>query len=341
MNDSTCPGDMLYDDLPAIRDYVSAVLYEGQAPGPGEGSFAPGDVVEVTVADANLRNGPGVDAGIVTTLPLGVLMTVQDGPTTVDGYAWYEISGDYGWGWCASFLLGAVSSGTGALAPGDVVRVATDAVNLRRSSGLSAGLIAVLPANTTGVVTEGPASVDGYRWYRMDTALGSGWAAGDFFTTVLDGPLPEYDEFEVGDRVAVDTDALNLRRRPRLDSRVVAIMPTGAELVITDGVTRADGYDWYGVSSSRYGNGWCVAEFLTRSSSASGISVGDDVRVIDGELNLRSGPGTSEDVQVVLPDGAALSVVGGPETANGYTWWEVTSSRYGSGWVAGRFIEVR
>jgi uncharacterized protein YgiM (DUF1202 family) len=175
----------------------------------------------------------------------------------------------------------------------------------------------------------------------MDTALGSGWAAGDFFSTILDGPLPVYDEFEIGDRVAVDTDALNLRRNPRLSSKVVSIIPTGAELVITDGVTRSDGYDWYGVSSSRYGDGWCVAEFLTRSSNASEIAVGDDVRVIDGELNLRSGPGTSEDVRAVLPDGAALSVAGGPETANGYTWWEVTSSRYGAGWVAGRFIEVQ
>lgn len=341
VNDSSCPGDMLYGDLPAIRDYVSAVLYEGQVPGPGEGSFAPGDIVEVIVADANLRNAPGVDAGLVSTLPLGAVMTVQDGPTTVDGYVWFEISGDYGWGWCASFLLSAVASGTGVLAPGDVVRVATDAVNLRRSASLAGGIVAVLPANATGVITEGPASVDGYRWYRMDTALGSGWAAGDFFTTVLDGPLPEFDDFAVGDSVAVETDALNLRHNPRLSSKVKAVLPTNAELTITDGPRRSDGYDWYGVSSSRYGDGWCVAEFLTRSSNASGIAVGDDVRVIDGELNLRSGPGTSADVQVVLPDGEPLSVVGGPETANGYTWWEVSSSRFGTGWVAAQFIEIR
>ena len=31
VNDSACPGDLLYGELPAIRDYVSAVLYEGQA----------------------------------------------------------------------------------------------------------------------------------------------------------------------------------------------------------------------------------------------------------------------------------------------------------------------
>src|SRR5215207_4948169 len=154
VNDSSCPGDLLYGELPAIRDYVSAVLFEGQPPGPGEGSFSPGDVVEVTVADSNLRNGPGVDGGIVSTLPLGAVMTVQDGPTTVDGYAWYEVSGDYGWGWCASFLLSAVSSGSGVLAPGDVVRVATDAVNLRRSAGLSSGVVSILPGNTTGVITE-------------------------------------------------------------------------------------------------------------------------------------------------------------------------------------------
>ncbi len=340
VNDSTCPGDLLYGDLPAIRDYVSAVLFQGQTPGSGATGFVPGDTVEVIVADANLRVGPGVDASLVTTLPLGTIMTVQDGPTTVDGYTWYEVSGLAGTGWCASFLIQGTGGGSGAFAAGDIVIVDTDAVNLRSEVGLGAGVIAVLIGGTTAVITDGPTASDGYAWYRMDTELGSGWAVSDFFTTVMDGPPPANDDFVIGDAVVVATDALNLRRQPSTGGSIITVLPTGADLVITDGATRADGYDWYGVRSAAFGDGWCVSEFLAYSTG-SGLSVGDDVVVIDGELNLRDGPGTSSDVIVVLPDGAPLSVVGGPATSNGYSWWDVTSDIYGSGWVAGEFIEER
>lgn len=340
VNDSTCPGDLLFADLPAIRDFVSAVLYEGQAPGSGETGLVPGDTVEVVVADANLRVGPGVDAGLVTTLALGTILRVEDGPTTVDDYTWYEVSGSAGSGWCASFLIQRTGGSSGAFAAGDVVIVDTDAVNLRTDPGLGAGIVAVLIGGTTAVVTEGPAASDGYSWYRMDTERGSGWAVGDFFSTVMDGPPPTNDDFAIGDTVVVATDALNLRRQPSTGGSIITILPTGAELVITEGATRADGYDWYGVRSGAFGNGWCVSEFLAYSTG-SGLSVGDEIRVVDGELNLRDGPGTSSDVIIVLPDGAPLSVIGGPASGNGYSWWEVTSDRYGPGWVAGEFIEKR
>lgn len=339
VNDSTCPGDLLYGDLPAIRDYVSAVLFEGQTPGASDGDLAPGDTVEVIVADANMRSAPGLAAGVIATLPLGTAMTVQDGPTTVDGYAWYEVSGQPGTGWCASFLLRRTGGGA-SFAPGDIIIVNTDAVNLREQPGLGASVLAVLIGGTTAVVTGGPTDTDGYRWYQMDTELGSGWAAGDFFAAVVDGPPPPNDDFAVGDVVVVATDALNLRQEPTTGGGIVAVLPTGAELTVTEGATRADGYDWLGVRSERYGDGWCAAEFLAFSSDG-GMSVGDDVRVIDGELNLRNGPGLSAGVIVVLPDGTPLSVIGGPETGGNYTWWEVTSATYGSGWVAGEFIEVR
>jgi len=157
---------------------------------------------------------------------------------------------------------------------------------------------------------------------------------------MVDGPPPANDDFVVGDAVVVATDALNLRREPSTGGSVIAVLPTGADLTVTETATRADGYDWYGVRSARFGDGWCAAEFLA-SSSGPRLSVGDAVRVIDGALNLRSAAGTSAVVRVVLPDGAPLDVIGGPETGGSYTWWQVRSGDYGTGWVAGEFIEVR
>jgi hypothetical protein len=44
-------------------------------------------------------------------------------------------------------------------------------------------------------------------------------------------------------------------------------------------------------------------------------------------------------VVAVLPDGTRLTVTGGPTSASGYTWYQVTSNSYGSGWVAGVYIQ--
>lgn len=342
VNDSSCPGDLLYGDLPAIRGYVSAVLFEGQLPGAGGGDFVVGDRVEVIVPDANLRANPGVDASLVTTMALGAALTIQDGPTTTDGYAWYEVSGDPGRGWCASFLLQLTASAPagGDFAVGDVVFVDTDAVNLRSQPALGSSVVAVLPNGATGLVTGGPTDQDGYLWYRLETDAGNGWAAGEFLGVLVDGPPPMNDDFAVGDTVFVATDALNMRSEPGTGSNVVAVLPTGAELTVTGGTTRANGYAWYGVRSDRYGSGWCAADFLAFSAGG-GPGIGDDVRVIDGELNLRASPGTGADVLLVLPDGAALTIAGGPETSGAYIWWEVTSDRYGDGWVAGQFLAPR
>lgn len=341
VNDSTCPGDMLYADLPGIRDYVSAVLVDGQAPGAGGGDFAIGDQVEVVVPDANLRQWPGVDGTLVATMVVGTRLSIEDGPTTVDGYSWYEVAGDIGSGWCASFLLQWASSSEGGFVPGDVVIVDTDVLNLRGDPTVSGSIVAVLPWGTTGVVTGGPTGQDGYAWYRLNTESGSGWAAGEFLSVVVDGPPPTSDGFAIGDVVYVATDALNLRSSAGTGARVVAVLPTGAELTVTAMSKRANGYSWYGVSSSRYGSGWCVADYLSYEGTADEIAVGDEVRVIDGELNLRSEPTTSSEILEVLPDGTSLTVIDGNIDADDYTWWQVTSDDYGEGWVVGEFLERR
>ena len=55
-------------------------------------------------------------------------------------------------------------------------------------------------------------------------------------------------------------------------------------------------------------------------------------------LRLRNGPGTSAAQVAVLPRGATGQVTGSPISANGFTWYPVTVSGYGSGWAAGEYF---
>jgi peptidoglycan-N-acetylglucosamine deacetylase len=55
-------------------------------------------------------------------------------------------------------------------------------------------------------------------------------------------------------------------------------------------------------------------------------------------LNLRSTPSTTGSIIDVMPTGARGVVIGGPVTANGYTWCQLQTSGYGTGWAAATYL---
>lgn len=71
------------------------------------------------------------------------------------------------------------------------------------------------------------------------------------------------------------------------------------------------------------------------------FEVGDYVKVGDtgGEgLRLRSGPGLGHDTVEMLEEGTTLRVVGGPQVADGFTWWYL-EHRGTLGWCADDWLE--
>jgi len=65
---------------------------------------------------------------------------------------------------------------------------------------------------------------------------------------------------------------------------------------------------------------------LCDGTPSSRITVGERARVTvtDGApLNVRTGPGTGNAIVDVLAEGTEFNVVGGPECANGFTWWRL------------------
>lgn len=79
----------------------------------------------------------------------------------------------------------------------------------------------------------------------------------------------------------------------------------------------------------------------TPQATVPGITVGDYVEVEDTEgvgLRLRAGPGVSHEMIRIVEDGSILRVVGGPRTADGFTWWHL--DYHGSlGWCADEWLK--
>jgi len=65
-----------------------------------------------------------------------------------------------------------------------------------------------------------------------------------------------------------------------------------------------------------------------------------DTAVVTGTgngLNVRSQPGTTAEKVTTLPDGAVVTILGGPVEANGLTWWNIQAGT-ASGWSAQDFL---
>lgn len=50
-------------------------------------------------------------------------------------------------------------------------------------------------------------------------------------------------------------------------------------------------------------------------------------------LNVRSGPGRSFDIVTRLPDGTVVSIIEGPQRADGFTWWKIRTADGVEGWA--------
>ena len=119
VNATNCPGDAMYAEIEAMRQAVANVqagTVAAAPPGPG---YLPGDLVMTTAAGGNLRDMPTTEANVLATVAVDEVLTVQDGPTTNDGFVWYQVRGSTLTGWIAADLLSLASETPApAAAPG-------------------------------------------------------------------------------------------------------------------------------------------------------------------------------------------------------------------------------
>lgn len=99
VNQTSCPGDFLYSDLPEIRDLVAATLDAGNLDTGNSAGIVPGDRVIVQTDDGNplnIRSGGSASSGVIGAIPDGTAAWVIDGPISDPNDNWYRIEWDGG-----------------------------------------------------------------------------------------------------------------------------------------------------------------------------------------------------------------------------------------------------
>lgn len=219
----------------------------------------------------------------------------------------------------------------------------TDAVTLTR-----------LLIEPTSDLAEAPASV---------TAIQAAETAGVPQETTGDG-------LGIGAIVALSEEGVNIRSEATTDSEIVDSFPAGTQFEIIGGPEEGESYTWYqvrGVGDLSDVEGWLVTDFMDVIEPATGAQAsadgtgesaatptasgtpaaegefaeGDTVTTTVEALNVRSEPSTSGEVVDQVFPGSAMEIIGGPEEAEDFSWYEVEVVDTGvTGWVASDFLEA-
>jgi uncharacterized protein YraI len=228
----------------------------------------------------------------------------------------------------ACALLGIVSSGlvapqpAAALSCGPCPATTTDRLNLREGPSLSDDVILVMPAGAELEYDPFEGETNGFVAVNYDGT--EGWAHTDYLYLF---PMS-----------ATTTARLNIREDPSLSADVVEVMPAGASVTLLSGPENG----FFAVQYQQQVTGWAHSDYLELGGGGGGggdFSPGDEVVVDTDALNLRSGPGLDEDVLAVLYTGDSMVVEDGPESADGYDWYQVDTEE-GIGWVAGTYLAL-
>jgi uncharacterized protein YgiM (DUF1202 family) len=128
-------------------------------------------------------------------------------------------------------------------------------------------------------------------------------------------------------------DRVNFRKSAGPEGKVIGRLPEGAVLQVLDGPKQGtDGNLWYRVSYNGT-RGYMAAQFL---SAYGGNGSQGDLGVVTTNLNLRSGPSTSDSVRAVLSSGTQVTLTGSEE--NGF--YPVRTAGGTNGWAYGAYIDV-
>lgn len=69
------------------------------------------------------------------------------------------------------------------------------------------------------------------------------------------------------------------------------------------------------------------------------LAIGNIATVTDNGLNMRASASTSADIVTTLAQGQQVSIIGGPQDADGFAWWQIELEDGTQGWVAADFLQ--
>jgi uncharacterized protein YgiM (DUF1202 family) len=213
-------------------------------------------------------------------------------------------------------------------------------INIRQSASTDASVQETAFSGDTIKVSSKTQGTDGYTWYKVELNSGvSGWVRSDLISA---------SDTETPTRTA---------SRPSEDAATTATRteggnsaPTSTTSSTTEPSTRDSGTPDSRTTDSRTTDSSTIAAAPPASSTtppatrpstgseSSGRSATIATRDPDSPINVRSGAGTSSEVQDVAYGGDRIQITDTQQGDDGQTWYKVQFESGASGWVRSDFV---
>lgn len=289
-------------------------------------AIMPGTNAVVANGPLNQRATASTSGTIVQVLSTGTLVAVNSGPTSANGYNWFNVTANGITGFVAGQFLAEAG-----FVNGDTVAINSNNVNVRSGAGTSFSVIGQLDTGAQAQVIGGPTSANGYIWYQIQYQGSlTGWVAG-IYLSLSSGPPT--GTFGVNSWIMVDDPPVNFRSGAGTSFPVILTLQNNQGVRVTGTPTTANGFTWYPVRTIGGTNGYVVGDYFQ-----GGIFLNDYAIVADGPLNLRATASNSGTILATMPDNASIYINGNtPVWAGGQTWFNVTYNGT-TGWAAGSYL---
>ncbi|MEX1019442.1 MAG: SH3 domain-containing protein [Litorilinea sp.] len=168
--------------------------------------------------------------------------------------------------------------------------------------------------------------------------------------TVTFTPTPEPGTALVaGEQARITAPAgLNFRDQPSTTANLLGQLGTGQVVSVTEGPVAAENFIWWRLDDGEGNVGWAAegdgeTEWISPQigepqPANRAPRVGERVVVTmpgAGQLSVRTQPGTNAALVQRVNAGTQFTVQAGPQTANGFTWFQIRSDDGNLlGWVA-------
>jgi uncharacterized protein YgiM (DUF1202 family) len=224
-----------------------------------------------------------------------------------------------------------VATGDG-LGVGAVIALKEDAVNVRAEATTASDIVDTFPVGTQFELVGGPVEAEDFVWYEVvgvdNLADVQGWLVTDFMDVIepATGVATGQDDGSAGTGDLAGTDDADASVVSALEG--LDIDPDDAEA--DEALSALDGLDLDGAGAEE------------TPPPVTDIEVGAIVATVDENLRIRAEASTSGDIIIAVATGTQLEVIGGPEEAEDFTWYQVqlVDDPTVSGWVASNFLEV-
>jgi hypothetical protein len=142
-----------------------------------------------------------------------------------------------------------------------------------------------------------------------------------------------------GDSIGLWQINTNIGAHPEYDKNQLTSPTYNAQAACTISSNGKNWNQWTAWTSGAYKQYIPEAESaLGVAPSGSPIVIGGTVRVTTG-LNVRTEPGTSGSKITTMAAGSTGTVLDGPVSAEGYTWWKISYDDGITGWSADNWLE--